>query len=60
TKALCMSYSKDWVLALVVLVAFAAVDRLEPFHRQFSVRDVTIQHPYAKKETVPIWLCGVS
>ncbi|KAF9387034.1 hypothetical protein CPB97_003031 [Podila verticillata] len=59
TKALFLSYSKDWVLAIVVLVAFAAVDSIEPFHRQFSVRDMTIQHPYAKKETVPIWLCGV-
>ncbi|KAF9428660.1 hypothetical protein BGZ94_001581 [Podila epigama] len=59
TRALCISYSKDWILAIVVLVAFAAVDRLEPFHRQFSVHDTTIQHPYAKKETIPIWLCGV-
>ncbi|KAG0360771.1 hypothetical protein BG005_009999 [Podila minutissima] len=59
TKALFLSYIKDWVLAIIVLAAFAAVDRLEPFHRQFSVRDMTIQHPYAKKETVPIWLCGV-
>ncbi|KAG9064907.1 hypothetical protein KI688_003169 [Linnemannia hyalina] len=56
TKALFTSYCKDWILVVVVLVAFSIVDQLEPFHRQFSVRDVTIQHPFAKQETVPVWL----
>ncbi|KAF9922041.1 hypothetical protein FBU30_007883, partial [Linnemannia zychae] len=59
TKALFWSYGKDWALVIIVLAVFTFIDSLEPFHRQFSVDDVTIQHPYAKKETVPIWLCFV-
>lgn len=43
-------------MVVIVLAAFTAVDQLEPFHRQFSVKDVTIQHPFAKQETVPTWL----
>ncbi|KAG0243358.1 hypothetical protein BGW41_002246 [Actinomortierella wolfii] len=58
-RALIRSYWKDWVLVIVVIAVFLYIDRLEPFHRQFSVHDVTIQHPFAKKERVPIWLCGV-
>ncbi|KAF9971740.1 hypothetical protein BGZ73_005229 [Actinomortierella ambigua] len=58
-RALINSYYKDWVLVIVVIAVFLYIDRLEPFHRQFSVKDVTIQHPFAKQERVPIWLCGV-
>ncbi|OAQ23118.1 acid phosphatase/Vanadium-dependent haloperoxidase [Linnemannia elongata AG-77] len=56
TRELFKSYCKDWTLVVIVLVAFSIVDQLEPFHRQFSVRDITIQHPFAKQETVPVWL----
>ncbi|KAF9348824.1 hypothetical protein BGX34_002221 [Mortierella sp. NVP85] len=56
TKKLFRSYAKDWIMVIVVLVAFSIVDQLEPFHRQFSVTDKTIQHPFAKQETVPLWL----
>ncbi|KAG0247047.1 hypothetical protein BG011_002151, partial [Mortierella polycephala] len=56
TKLLCKSYSKDWIMVLIVLVSFSLIDQLEPFHRQFSVKDVTIQHPFAKQETIPNWL----
>ncbi|KAK3842589.1 MAG: phosphatidic acid phosphatase type 2/haloperoxidase [Linnemannia gamsii] len=59
TKALFWSYGKDWGLVFFVLAAFTYIDSLEPYHRQFSVQDVTIQHPFAKKETIPIWLCFV-
>ncbi|KAF9913404.1 hypothetical protein BX616_010075 [Lobosporangium transversale] len=59
TKALFWSYGKDWVLVIIVLATFAYIDTFEPFHRQFSVRDTTIQHPFAKKETVPVWMAFV-
>ncbi|KAF9092078.1 hypothetical protein BGX27_001897 [Mortierella sp. AM989] len=59
TKALFLSYGKDWGLVFIVLAAFSYIDTFEPFHRQFSVKDTTIQHPFAKKETVPVWLAGV-
>ncbi|KAG0254663.1 hypothetical protein BG011_005607 [Mortierella polycephala] len=59
TRALFISYGKDWGLIIVVLALFSYIDTLEPFHRQFSVMDTTIQHPFAKKETIPIWLALV-
>ncbi|KAG9062099.1 hypothetical protein KI688_006824 [Linnemannia hyalina] len=59
TKALFWSYGKDWALVIVVLAAFSYIDTLDPYHRQFSVKDITIQHPFAKKETVPIWMAFV-
>ncbi|KAF9353252.1 hypothetical protein BGX26_008977, partial [Mortierella sp. AD094] len=59
TRDLVRSYGKDWGLVIIVLAAFSYVDTLEPYHRQFSVKDTTIQHPFAKKETVPVWLALV-
>ncbi|ORZ26626.1 phosphatidic acid phosphatase type 2/haloperoxidase [Lobosporangium transversale] len=56
TKELCKSYGNDWALVIFVLVALSLIEQIEPFHRQFSVRDTTIQHPFAKRETVPVWL----
>ncbi|KAG0363269.1 hypothetical protein BGZ54_008231 [Gamsiella multidivaricata] len=56
TRELCKSYGKDWGLVLLVLAAFSLIDQVEPFHRQFSVKDITIQHPFAKQETIPDWL----
>lgn len=35
------------------------VEKIEPFHRLFSLEDKSIQFPYSEKERVPIWLCGV-
>lgn len=59
TKALCRAYFQDWGLVLVVLVGFGFIDQIEPYHRQFSVMDKSIQHPFAKQETVPAWMLGV-
>ncbi|KAF9392180.1 hypothetical protein CPB97_003505 [Podila verticillata] len=59
TKALCRAYFQDWGLVLVVLVGFGFIDQIEPYHRQFSVTDKSIQHPFAKQETVPAWMLGV-
>ncbi|KAF8938581.1 hypothetical protein BGZ58_000617 [Dissophora ornata] len=58
TKELCKTYGNDWGLVVVVLAAFSLIDQIEPFHRQFSVRDTTIQHPFAKQETIPNWHLG--
>lgn len=60
TRSLFLSYVKDWGLVIVILAVFSYVDTLEPFHRQFSVQDMSIQHPFAKKETVPVWMALVS
>ncbi|KAG0347715.1 hypothetical protein BG004_007126 [Podila humilis] len=56
TKALFRSYIQDWGLVLIVLVSFGFIDQVEPYHRQFSVTNLSIQHPFAKQETVPVWM----
>ncbi|CAG8515439.1 14875_t:CDS:2 [Funneliformis caledonium] len=53
------AYALDWILCLVFLVTFYGVDKLEPYHRSFSLEDKTIQFPFAVKERVPMWLCGL-
>ncbi|RIA83812.1 phosphatidic acid phosphatase type 2/haloperoxidase [Glomus cerebriforme] len=57
--ALLKAYALDWVLCLVFVAAFFAADRMEPYHRLFSLEDKTIQFPFAVKERVPMWLCGL-
>ncbi|CAI2174337.1 19042_t:CDS:10 [Funneliformis geosporum] len=58
-KQLLKAYALDWVLCVVFLVTFYGVDQFEPYHRSFSLEDKTIQFPFAVKERVPMWLCGV-
>ncbi|GBC06444.1 hypothetical protein RclHR1_06830012 [Rhizophagus clarus] len=53
------AYAIDWILCFVFLAIFFGVDRLEPYHRLFSLEDKTIQFTYAEKERVPMWLCAV-
>ncbi|KAG0065338.1 hypothetical protein BGZ89_008403 [Linnemannia elongata] len=49
------SYAFDWILCAVLLVLFFCLDRVEPFHREFSVENRAIMYPLDQKETVPIW-----
>ena len=30
------------------------LDRVEPYHQHFSLRNYTLQYPFAEKETVPV------
>lgn len=46
-------YQLDWICGLAILVYFFAVaEHARPFYRQFSLDDVTIQHPFAVTERV--------
>ncbi|KAF9100592.1 hypothetical protein BGX29_006465 [Mortierella sp. GBA35] len=49
------SYLFDWVLCIVLIALFLALDKLMPFKRQFSVEDVSLMYPYKEKETIPTW-----
>ncbi|KAI9841341.1 MAG: hypothetical protein M1837_000774 [Sclerophora amabilis] len=49
-----VSYVLDYVILVVLLAIFTAIDALEPFHQHFSLRNYTLQYPYAEKERVPV------
>jgi diacylglycerol diphosphate phosphatase/phosphatidate phosphatase len=40
--------------------AFFALDKVSPYHREFSVTDKTIMFSYTEHEEVPVWALGVS
>ncbi|RUS26187.1 hypothetical protein BC938DRAFT_471110 [Jimgerdemannia flammicorona] len=60
TRQLFLSYAKDWVLIIALILAFFSLDILEPFHRQFSLTDKSLMYPYAEHEKVPTGLLVVS
>ncbi|SAM07206.1 hypothetical protein [Absidia glauca] len=39
--------------------AFFALDKVSPYHREFSVTDKTIMFSYTEHEEVPVWALGV-
>ncbi|KAF9189575.1 hypothetical protein BGZ51_009470 [Haplosporangium sp. Z 767] len=49
------SYLFDWVFCVILLILFFLLDRVEPFHREFSVENPAIMYPYQEKERVPVW-----
>ncbi|EGW30104.1 diacylglycerol pyrophosphate phosphatase [Spathaspora passalidarum NRRL Y-27907] len=42
----------DLILVNVLAVLYTFVNGMEPFERQFTLNDVTIQHPFAERERV--------
>lgn len=59
-RRIALSYGFDWLLVIIMTVVFFAIDKVTPFHRQFSINDKTIMFPYAEHERVPVWLLLVS
>ncbi|KAG1160078.1 hypothetical protein G6F37_004313 [Rhizopus arrhizus] len=55
-RRIALSYGFDWLLVIIMTVVFFAIDKVTPFHRQFSINDKTIMFPYAEHERVPVWL----
>lgn len=47
----------DWAVVAVFGLFFVLSEFMTPFHRQFSLADVTLQHPSAKHTKVPTLLC---
>ncbi|KAL8764734.1 MAG: hypothetical protein Q9209_007901 [Squamulea sp. 1 TL-2023] len=54
SKRVVISYILDYVIIVFLLVAFYALDAVEPYHQHFSLRNYTLQYPYAVHERVPI------
>jgi len=49
-----ISYIFDYVTLLVLIAAFYLLDKIEPFHQPFSLKNYTLMYPYADPERVPI------
>ncbi|KAL8765143.1 MAG: hypothetical protein Q9194_006665 [Teloschistes cf. exilis] len=59
SKRVVISYILDYVIIVVLLITFYALDAVEPFHQHFSLRNYTLQYPYAVHERVPVSLLFV-
>lgn len=53
TRQILVTYLLDYVLIILCIGAFSALDFVEPYHQQFSLGDISIQQLYATKERVP-------
>ncbi|EAU34387.1 conserved hypothetical protein [Aspergillus terreus NIH2624] len=51
-----ISYVLDYVIIIACAAGFYILDSVEPFHQHFSLRDISIQYPYAEHERIPIGL----
>ncbi|KAI8329184.1 phosphatidic acid phosphatase type 2/haloperoxidase [Choanephora cucurbitarum] len=56
---LIISYGRDWVLVIAMIIIFFAIDMIDPFHREFSINDTSLMHDYRVNESVPVWLLAV-
>ncbi|CDH60154.1 pap2-domain-containing protein [Lichtheimia corymbifera JMRC:FSU:9682] len=50
-----LSYAQDWLLVIVMIGVFFAIDVIPPFHREFSLQDKSIMYTYTAKESIPAW-----
>ncbi|OAQ71881.1 PAP2 domain-containing protein [Purpureocillium lilacinum] len=53
------SYTLDWIILVVVVIAGGFLGRITPNKRPFALDDPGISFPYADHETVPTWLLVV-
>ncbi|KAF2276095.1 acid phosphatase/Vanadium-dependent haloperoxidase [Westerdykella ornata] len=59
SKRLIFSYIFDWIVIIAIAAVGAAWDGITPFHRPFSLVDLSISYPFETKETIPTWLLVV-
>ncbi|KKK27025.1 PAP2 domain protein [Aspergillus rambellii] len=49
-----ISYILDYVILIACIVGFYILDSIEPYHQHFSLRNISLQYPYAVHERIPI------
>ncbi|KAJ6161440.1 hypothetical protein N7470_004836 [Penicillium chermesinum] len=47
-------YIFDYVILIACVIGFWILDSVEPYHQHFSLRNYTLQYPYAVHERIPI------
>ena len=57
TKIL-ISYILDYAIVILFIIGFLVLDKVEPFHQHFSLRNYTLQYPYKAKDTISIDLAA--
>lgn len=57
--ALLRSYLPDWIITILLAGLLAIINKVDGFHREFSLTDTSIQHTFATSERVPMWLLGL-
>ncbi|CCG83653.1 PAP2 domain protein [Taphrina deformans PYCC 5710] len=51
------SHVFEWVTVIGALTLFLVLEHaIDPFHRLFSLADLSIQFPHAKHEQIPVWM----
>jgi len=55
TWKLVVAYAPDWILSLVLIAIFGALDNIPGYKREFSLEDTSLKHPYTLHERVPNW-----
>ncbi|KKY19003.1 putative pap2 domain containing protein [Diplodia seriata] len=59
SKRLVASYILDWIVIIAIAAVGAGWNDITPYHRPFSVLDLSISFPYTDPETIPTWLLVV-
>ncbi|RDK47138.1 phosphatidic acid phosphatase [Aspergillus phoenicis ATCC 13157] len=49
-----LSYIFDYVILIACIGGFYVLDSIEPYHQHFSLRNISIQYPYAVHERITI------
>ncbi|TFY71761.1 hypothetical protein EVG20_g1252 [Dentipellis fragilis] len=53
-RQLVISYAPDWIVTIVLVAAFFALNEVNGFKREFSLSDTSIQYPFTEHERVPV------
>ncbi|KAI9779432.1 MAG: hypothetical protein M1839_007397 [Geoglossum umbratile] len=57
-KRVIISYILDYVIIASLIIGFTLLDAIEPYHQHFSLKNYTLQYPFAVKERVPVPLAA--
>ncbi|KAF2019035.1 PAP2-domain-containing protein [Aaosphaeria arxii CBS 175.79] len=59
SKRLLLSYIFDWIVIIAIAAVGGGWEFLTPYHRPFSLVDLSISFPYQTSEVIPTWLLVV-
>ncbi|OJD37659.1 pap2 domain-containing protein [Diplodia corticola] len=59
SKRLVASYVLDWIVIIGIAAVGAGWNDITPYHRPFSLLDLSISFPHTDPETIPTWLLVV-
>ncbi|EKG09777.1 Phosphatidic acid phosphatase type 2/haloperoxidase [Macrophomina phaseolina MS6] len=61
SKTVILSYIFDYLIIVILIITFYALDSVEPHHQEFSLENYTLHYKYAVKERIPVFdLCIIA